>query len=172
MATPFLLYDVLVTDPIPAPAAEPTIWLSGAILTLLSKLIMPALWLAAIVGIPAWVYATTGRLSVAPGFRFIAGFALAATVLLTWFTIHLQSVGYRGRELMVANYWRKAAIPFDQVEAVEPVWWYKGRVVRIRFNRETPFGTIVYYMPKWGPLRAMFDAPEEELQQAIRDRNN
>ena len=51
---------------------------------------------------------------------------------------------------------------------MEPVWWYRGRVVRVRFRRDTQFGTLVYYMPKWGPMRAMFDAPEQELLDVIR----
>ena len=68
---------------------------------------------------------------------------------------------------MVANYWREARIPFERIAAVESVRWYKGRLVRIRFNRKTPFGSIVYYMPKWGPARAMYSAPEEQLRSVI-----
>ncbi len=159
-----------MADSLGAPAAEPAVWLSGAVLTLLNKLILPALWLAVVVGLPASVLATAGRISVAPGFRFIVAFALGATVLLGWFTVHLQSVGYRGRELLVKNYWKQAAIPFEHVEAVEPVWWYRGRVVRVRFRQETPFGSVVYYMPKWGPMRAMFESPEKELQEVMENR--
>jgi hypothetical protein len=95
---------------------------------------------------------------------------LIATVPLAWFTLHLQLVGTSGRDVVVANYWREARIPFEHVAAVEPVWWYRGRLVRIRFNCKTPFGSIVYYMPKWGPLRAMFSAPEEELRSIVATR--
>jgi hypothetical protein len=144
-----------------------TIWLSGAIQTFFSKLVMPVVWLAILVGVPAWVYATMGRISIRPDFQIIVWFVLIATVPLTWFTVHLQLVGYSGRELVVANYWREARIPFQQIEAVEPVWWYRGRLVRIRFDGRTPFGSTVYYMPKWGPFRAMFSAPEEELRRVI-----
>ena len=161
---------MVVSDPNDLPAEESVVWLSGALSTVLNKLILPALWVAAIAGIPACVYATKGRISVAPEFRFIVAFALVATALLGWFTVHLQSVGYRGRQLLVKNYWRQATIPFEHVEAVEPVWWYKRRLVRIRFGEDTPFGTLVYYMPKWGALRAMFDSPEQELQEVIRER--
>jgi hypothetical protein len=143
-----------------------TTWVSGAILTLLSKVVMPVIWLAILTGSPIWVYMTVGHISVRPDFRFIVGFVLIATVPLTWLTVHLQSVGYLGRELVVANYWREARIPFAHVDAIEPVWWYKGRLVRIRFNRTTPFGSVVYYMPKWGPLRP-FSQPEEELKRIV-----
>lgn len=144
-----------------------TIWLSGAILTFINKVLMPVLWLAVLIGVPAWVYATTGRISIRPDFQFIVWFALIATVLLGWMTVHLQSLGYNGGELVVANYWRRARIPFNHVAAVEPVWWYKGRLVRVRFNCQTPFGSTIYYMPRWGPFRAMFSSPEEELRKII-----
>jgi len=111
-----------------------------------------------------------GRISIRSDFQFIVWFVLIATVPLTWVTVHLQLVGYHDRELVVANYWREARIPFESVEAVEPVWWYKGRLVRIRFNRGTPFGSVIYYMPKWGPLRAAFSAPEQELRRILATR--
>ena len=151
----------------PASSETPTVWLSGVIQTFMSKLVMPVIGLAAVIGVPLWVYLTMGRISIRSDFQFIVWFALIATALLSWLTAHLQLVGYRGRELVVANYWREARIPFEQIEAVEPVWWYKGRLVRIRFNRRTPFSSVVYYMPKWGPLRAMFSAPEEELRRVV-----
>jgi hypothetical protein len=148
-------------------AAAHTTWLSGAILTFLSKLVMPVIWLAVLTGVPAWVYITMGRISIAPAFQFIVWFALIATVPLAWVTVHLQLVGYCGRELVVANYWRQARIPFEHVAAVERVWWYRGRLVRIRFNRQTPFGTMLYYLPKWGPLSALFSSPEQDLRRLI-----
>lgn len=151
----------------PASYETPTVWLSGVIQTFMSKLVMPVIGLAAVIGVPLWVYLTMGRISIRSDFQFIVWFALIATVLLAWLTAHLQLVGYRCRELVVANYWREARIPFEHIEAVEPVWWYKGRLVRIRFNRRTPFGSVVYYTPKWGPLRAMFSAPEEELRRVV-----
>jgi hypothetical protein len=147
-----------------APAVQ---WLSGEFLTFLNKIVFPVLWLALLIGIPIWVLATTGQISVAPGFRFIVAFALIATVPLSWFTLHLQRVGHFGRELVIGNYLREARIPFDDVEAVEPVWWYRGRLVRIRFRRPTPFGSLIYYVPKWSPLRAMVSASEKDLQRLI-----
>ena len=148
-------------------AAVHTTWLSGTVLTFVNKLIMPVLWFAVLVGVPVWVYISMGRISIRSDFQFIVWFVLIATVPLTWVTVHLQLVGYQDRELVVANYWREARIPFQSVEAVEPVWWYKGRLVRIRFNCRTPFGSLVYYMPKWGPLRAAFSAPEQELRKIL-----
>ena len=144
-----------------------TTWLSGAVLTFVNKLIMPVLWFGVLAGVPIWVYITMGRISIRSDFQFIVWFVLIATVPLTWLTVHLQLVGYQDQELVVANYWREARISFKSVEAVEPVWWYKGRLVRIRFNCRTPFGSLVYYMPKWGPLRAVFSAPEQELRRIL-----
>jgi hypothetical protein len=151
-------------------AETQTCWLSGTILTFLSKLVMPVLWVAIVIGFPLWVYLTAGSISIRPDFRFIVWFVLIATVPLTWITVHLQLVGYRGKALVVANYWREALVPFEHIDSVEPVWWYKGRLVRVRFNRRTPFGSTVYYMPKWGPLRAVFSSPEEELRRIIATR--
>ena len=80
---------------------------------------------------PLWVFMSYGRLSIAPGFRFIAVFVLVSTVIVMWMAVRLKRVGYCGRELVVANYWREARVPFEQVEAVEPVWWFRSRLVRI-----------------------------------------
>jgi hypothetical protein len=146
---------------------DETQWLSGAFLTFLNKVVLPILWFAILLGVPLWVIATSGQLSVASGFRFIVAFVLIATVPLTWLTFHLQRVGYTDRNLVISNYLREARIVFEDVEAVEPVWWYRGRLVRIRFKRRTPFGSLVYYMPKWGPMRAMFSEPEKVLQRLI-----
>ena len=144
-----------------------TVWLSGVITTFMSKVVMPTLSLGVLIGVPAWVYVTMGRLSIRSDFQFIVWFALLATAPLAWLTVHLQLIGYRGRELVVANYWREAGVPFEHIAAVEPVWWYKGRLVRTRFNRRTPFGSVVYYMPKWGAFRVLYSAPEEQLRNIV-----
>ncbi len=155
------------TDPA---GSEPRItWLSGVVVTFLNKLVLPAIWFAVIAGVPVWVYIEMGRISVRPDFQFVVWFALIASVPLAWFTAHLQLVGYRGKELVVANYWRQARIPFDLVDAVDSPWWYRRRMVRIRFCGDTPFGRTVYYLPKWGFARALVCRPEEELQAAIAD---
>jgi hypothetical protein len=149
----------------PSPDAE-TVWLSGAILTPLNKL-LPVLWLTALAGVVVWVFATTGRIAIAPDFRFLVALTLVATGVLLGWTVRLQRVGYRGRELIVSNYRRAAHIPFSEVEAVEPVWWYRGRMVRIRFRGQTPFGSTVYDLPKWGPIRCLYASPHEELRGII-----
>jgi len=143
------------------------VWLSGSVLTFLNKLVFPVIWFAVLIGVPTWVYVTMGRISIRSDFEFIVWFFLIATVPLTWITVHLQLVGYQGGELVVANYWREARIPFQNVAAVERVWWYRGRLVRIHFHSSTPFGTVVYYVPKWGALRAMFSSPEQELKKIL-----
>jgi hypothetical protein len=143
------------------------VWLSGAILTFLNKVVFPTLWLTVMAWVSIWVFVTHGRISITRGFGFIVLFVVASTVVMMWMSLHLQLVGYHGRELLIANYRREARVPFDQVAAVEPVWWYRSRLVRIRFKRSTPFGSSVYYLPKWGPLRGLFSKPEEELKRLI-----
>jgi hypothetical protein len=150
-----------------APSEDRPVWLSGAILTLLNKLVFPVLWLGGGSGFLFWVYLRNGRIAIEPGFRLIVGFALLATVFLVWFAARLYRVGYAGSDLVVSDYFREARIPFDQIEAVEPVWWYRRRMVRIIFRQETLFGDTIYYLPKWGPLRGLFTAPEEELRDLI-----
>ncbi|WP_321472601.1 hypothetical protein [uncultured Paludibaculum sp.] len=143
-------------------------WLSGRILTFFDKLVLPVIWFGCLTCVPLWVYLQTGHISISREFYFIVAFTIVVTVLLAWFTVRLQLVGYLGQELVIANYWREARIPFELVDAVESVWWYKGRLVRIRFRTATPFGEVVYYLPKWAPLRTMFSHPEEDLRAVLR----
>jgi len=140
------------------------VWLSGEVVTFLNKPLFPALWLGGLAGLVLAVLIRNGHISIAPGFRLFALLIIAATVFMLWISAHTQRVGYAGTLLVVANYWREARIPFKDVEAVESVWWYRGRMVRVRFSSATPFGTTVYYIPKWGGLRAMCSSPEEELR--------
>jgi hypothetical protein len=140
------------------------VWLSGTVVTFLNKLLLPALWLGGLAGLVLAALIRNGHISIAPGFRFFALLVVAATVFMLWISARTQRVGYAGTDLVVANYWREARIPFKNVEAVESVWWYKNRMVRVRFSSATPFGTTVYYLPRWGGLRAMFSSPEEELR--------
>lgn len=148
-------------------AVPPTVWLSGAILTALNKLILPTVWFAVLTGVVLWAIYTTGTLAVAPGFGILAVLVLLATVFAIWLTLRLQKVGYTGKWLVVSNYWREERVAFEDVEAVEPVWWYRGRMVRVRFQRQTPFGDTVYYLPKWGPIRCLWAAPDEELREIL-----
>ena len=148
-------------------AEDRPVWLSGAILTVLNMLVFPIIWIGSLAGILVWVFATTGRISVREDFWFLGVLVLAATVFMLWVSARVQRVGYCGRQLVVANYWREARIPFEQVEAVEPVWWYWRRMVRIRFRLQTPFGYTIYYLPKWGPIRCLAAAPEEELRRLL-----
>jgi len=153
----------------PGVAGEPgrPEWLSGEILTFLNKLVLPAAWLGAVVTVPAAVFLQTGRLEIQKGFGWFVAVVVAATVWVLWMAMRLQRVGVSGRALVIANYWREARVVFEDVEAVEPVWWGRSRVVRVRFRRTTPFGCTVYYLPKWGPVRCLFAAPHEELKRLL-----
>jgi hypothetical protein len=150
-----------------AVSAEPTVWLSGELTTFLNKLVFPIIWVAAILGVLAAVLVKTGHISVASDFRFIVLAFVIGTGFMLWFSLRVQRVGYAGRELVISNYWREAHIPFDEVGAVEPVSWYRGRLVRIELRSEGPFGQVVYYLPKWGFVRCFWASPEKELRELI-----
>jgi hypothetical protein len=154
-------------DPSVLNGVEPTVWLSGEFITLLNKLVFPIVWLSVVAGFPLWVFIKFGHISIANDFRFFVAVVLIATGFMVWLAVRLQRVGYSGRELVLSNYWREARVPFNQVEAVEPVWWYRRRMVRIRFSAQTPFGQVVYYLPKWAFVRFLMTAPDEELRRIL-----
>lgn len=135
-----------------------TKWLSGEIAFFVNKA-SPVIWLAAM----ATVFRLSGPITLSP----LIVFALLALAYLIWFSTRLQRVGYTGRELIVSNYSREERIPFDQVVAVEPVWWYRRRMVRIRLRPDNSFGPVVYYIPKWAAFKCLWVAPEKELQALI-----
>ncbi len=130
--------------------ADSPIWVSGTVVTFLNKLLFPALWLSLLAGLILAALIRNGHISIAPGFRWFAVLVVGATVFILWISARIQRVGYAGTDLVVANYWRETRVPFAQVEAVESVWWYRRRMVRVRFSPATPFGATVYYLPKWG----------------------
>src|ERR1039458_9169403 len=77
------VYDVTVDDQLSsAQVPGRLVWLSGAILTLLNKVVFPALWLAFVAGVPIWVFVTYGRISISGGFGFIFVFVLVSTVVM------------------------------------------------------------------------------------------
>jgi hypothetical protein len=138
---------------------QPVTWLSGEIVTFLNK-IGPIIWLAFTIAWFGSLLFRTGRISIPPAFHFFVVFFLLATVFLVWLSSRLQRVGYAGHDLIIADYSHQERIPFDQVEAVEPVWWNYRRMVRIRLRS----GQVVYYIPKWAAIRCLWLAPEKELQ--------
>lgn len=146
--------------------AQPVTWLSGEIVTFFNK-IGPIIWLATVVGGFSGIFLSSGRVFVAPAFRVVVTFVVLATALIFWLSLRIQRVGYAGRDLIVSNYLRRERIPFKQVEAVEPVWWYYRRMVRIRLRSHTSFGEVVYYIPKWAAFRCLWVAPEKELQELL-----
>jgi hypothetical protein len=145
---------------------QPVIWLSGAIVTLINK-VGAILWTAAVVGALSGIFLKTGRVYIAPGFRPVIAFVLLATVFMLWLSARIQRVGYVKHDLIVSNYLRQECIPFDKVEAAEPVWWYYRRMVRVRLRSHTSFGQVVYYVPKWAAFRGLWVAPEKELQDLL-----
>ena len=146
--------------------AQPITWLSGEIVTFANK-IGPLIWLAVVVGALSGVVLKTGHLLITPAFRPLGAVFLLASVFLFWLSVRLQRVGYAGRDLIVSNYLRQERIPFNHVEAVEPVWWYYRRMVRIRLRSNTSFGEVVYYIPKWAAFKCLWVAPEKELRELM-----
>jgi hypothetical protein len=145
---------------------EETVWLSGEFVTFLNKLVFPVAWLALL----SWIFfiaVKAGHISIASDFKILVAVLLAGTAFMLWLSTRLQRVGYAGRELVVSSYWREERIPFQQVEAVEPVWWYRRRMVRIRLRADSQFGQVVYYLPKWGFIRCLVSSPDKELRDLI-----
>ena len=157
-AAPYILNGVSV---------ERTTWLSGEVVTFLNKLAFPVVWLAVISGAFLAAFVRSGHIFIASDFRLLFVVVLVATAFMLWFSLRLQRVGYVGKELVVSNYWREARIPFSQVEAVESVWWYRRRLVRIRLRSESPFGLVIYYLPKWGFVRCLWSSPDKELRDLV-----
>jgi hypothetical protein len=147
-------------------ASPPVTWLSGEIVTFFNK-IGAVIWLAAVVGAFSGILLKTGRIFIAPAFRPFIAFVLLATAFIVWLSVRIQRVGHTSRDLIVSNYLRQERIPFDQVEAAEPVWWYFRRMVRIRLRSQTSFGQVVYYIPKWAAFKGLWVAPERELQDLL-----
>lgn len=150
-------------------APQPVAWLSGEIVTFFNK-IGAVLWLAGVAGVALallGIFFKTGHMFIVPAFRPLIAFVLLATAFIVWLGGRVQRVGYIGRALIVSNYLRQERIPFDQVEAAEPVWWYFRRMVRIRLRSHTSFGQVVYYIPKWAAFKCLWVAPEKELQDLL-----
>jgi len=145
---------------------EKVTWLSGAIVTFVNK-ILGVLWIAAVVGAFTGIFLGRGRVFITTNFQPIVAIILLATVFIFWLSIRINRVGYVNRDLIVSNYLRQEHIPFDHVEAAEPVWWYYRRLVRVRFRVHTSFGQVVYYIPKWAAFKCFWVAPEKELQQLL-----
>jgi hypothetical protein len=144
--------------------AQPVTWLSGEVTTFFNK-VAPIFGLAAAVAWFAGIFLRTGRVFIAPG--SVVAFVAVPIALIFWLSLCIQRVGYSGRDLIVSNYWRRERIPFQQVEAVEPVWWYYRRMVRIRLRSNSSFGQVVYYIPKWAAFKCLWVAPEKELQELL-----
>lgn len=163
--------DAAASRHIAGAPAEPVTWLSGGIVTVINK-VGPVLWLAAVVGALSGIFFKTGHFFISRGFRPVIAFVFLATAYMFWLSARIQRVGYTGRDLIVSNYLRQERIPFDQVEAVEPVWWYYRRMVRIRMRTHSSFGYVVYYIPKWAAIRCFWIAPEKQLRELLADAGN
>ena len=142
------------------------VWLSGGFVTPVNK-IGPVLWVAAAAGAYWDLLLKTGFALSGRALPPFLAFFFAATLFMAWLCLRVQKVGYAGRELVVSNYLRTERIPFDSIEAVEPVWWNYRRMVRIRLRVETSFGRVVYYIPKWAAFKCMWVAPERDLQELL-----
>jgi len=129
--------------------------------------VFPALWYSALVA--GLIYLTI-RFGHFPDLRRLGVFGialLALTVFIGWVSTRTKRVGVLDGQLVLSNYRRTIYVPFRQVEAVELVWWYWRRLVRVRLRGTTDFGTIVYYNPKWAGFVWPFVDPAEKLREMI-----
>lgn len=146
--------------------SESTVWLSGEVATLANKLIIPTVWVAILAGVLLSVFVNISQLAMTRQFSVFALLGITFTGFMIWMSTRIQRVGYADGELIIASYLRDVRVPFRQVEAIEPVWWLRTRMVRIRFSEPNRFGRVVYYMPKW-TLGVSVTTPEQELRDVL-----
>ena len=94
-----------------SPSADPPVWLSGAILTFLNKMVFPIVWCPALLGILTAMVDRSGHLVAVRGWGSTYLFILTPTVGLLWLSSRFERVGYQGRELPVVQgeiIWRAA----------------------------------------------------------------
>ncbi|MGO9303216.1 MAG: hypothetical protein ACLPPV_18535 [Candidatus Korobacteraceae bacterium] len=138
-------------------------------MTPLNMYIFPFLWYALLLGAVVYTTLETGHL---PDLRALGALPLwlgLLTAFIVWMSNRMKRVGIADGHLVVSNYFREERIPFKQVEAVEGVWWYWRRLVRIRFGPPSGFGRTVYYIPPWASLQALFHNPADELRMLMKE---
>jgi hypothetical protein len=147
--------------------ARPSIWLCGEISTFIHKVVSPGIWFSVMAY--AGYAVVTGKVSQSLGTNLMFGIPILGTAIyIGWVTAHLQRVGHRGRMLLVANYWRRTEIPFEQIKSIRTGIFTSTRMVRIGFNQPTPFGSFVYYMPKWRLIQAIDGSVDQrDLQKLV-----
>ena len=133
-------------------------------MTPLNMFVFPYLWYAFLLAAVVFITLKSGHLPDIGKFGFYAVWLLAVTVFVFWQSSRTKRVGVAGGELVVSSYFREERIPFKQVEAVESVWWYWRRLVRIRFSPPSGFGETIYYIPKWAALVALYSNPANQLR--------
>jgi hypothetical protein len=176
-----LVYDSRVSDENGPPGRFPVErWLSGRLKTFLYKFIQPTVYTVAALtvglyksyqfvmngnaeNLPIWL--VNAKVSVVCSFVFMAGIAIAYGALIFSLALRVQYVGYCGEFLVIENRRHSARIPLENIEAVEqPFFW--NQLVRVRFSRDTPFGSVVYYAPE-GFLLWPFSGPANELRHLV-----
>ena len=144
-------------------------WLSGEITTPLNMYLLPWIWYGTLAAGALYFTMHFGRF---PDLRRLGTFGIvlaALTVFVAWVSSQTKRVGVCDGQLVVSNYRKTILVPYRQVAAVENVWWYWRRTVRIRFRAPTEFGDLVYYIPAYAGLMMYFADPTEELRERIRD---
>lgn len=144
-------------------------WLSGEIVTPLNMYVLPWLWYGALAA--GLIYLTV-RFGHFPDLRKLGVFGLlllGVTIFIAWVSGRTKRVGVCDGQLVVSNYRKTLLIPYAQVAAVENVWWYWRRLVRIRFRGPTEFGSLIYYIPRFAGVMFYFADPTADLRERIRD---
>jgi len=144
-----------------------TRWLSGAIVTPLNMYIFPFLWYALLLAALVYYTLHSGHF---PDIRKLGLFGiwiLAVTAFVAWVSSRTRRVGIEGGRLVVSTYFREVRVPFNHIGAVELVWWYWRRLVRVEFTGPNGFSETVYYIPPWAGIRALYSDPARELRSLI-----
>ena len=133
-------------------------------MTPLNMYVFPYLWYAFLLALVVLITVKSGHVPDVRKVGFYAVWLLAFTVFVAWLSNRTKRVGVAGGQLVVSNYFREQRIPFAQVAAVESVWWYWRRLVRIRFGPPSEFGETIYYIPKWAAMVALYSNPANQLR--------
>jgi hypothetical protein len=135
--------------------------------TPLNMFVFPMLWYGLLLAAVAYYTVKSGHLPDLGKLGFYGLWLLGVTVFVAWVSSRTRRVGIERGRLVVSTYLRETRIPFGQIEAVESVWWYWRRLVRVRFTGPSGFSEAIYYIPAWASLRFWYRDPVQELRRLI-----
>lgn len=120
--------------------------------TFVVKFVFPVIWISGFgAGVLAlWSGAMSGRNGMQPPAEmkwiFLFGW-IFGIAMIWWMCAPLKRVRLDGMILHVSNYLQEISVPVAAIERVAENRWVNIRPVTIHFNRTTPFGDSIVFMP-------------------------